>query len=240
MSPLISLIMNVIIAGLLVATIVYAIRLNRQIERLRDSRSELAELIVGLNEATANADTAVRGLRKAAGDTGEQLQRAIDKATALRDELAFMVETGDALANRLGDAPKGLGAAVAGRARENPPRDLGGREMANREMGGREMGGREMGPREMGPREMGGREMTAKSGASARPAAAPRSLIDEGLMAAARAEAQRQPNSGMPAASAGAAGKAMTAKGDGAGGGDGGDGLSRAERELLQALESRR
>ncbi|MBV5335719.1 hypothetical protein JZU48_01535, partial [bacterium] len=85
MPPLVSMILDGVIAALLVATIVYAVILNRQITRLRDSRSELADLIRGLNDSTANAEAAVRGLRKAAGETGEQLQRAIDKAGALRE-----------------------------------------------------------------------------------------------------------------------------------------------------------
>lgn len=189
MTPNLSLLVDLVMVGLLVATIAYAIILNKQIVKLRDSRSELAELIRGLNEATAQADAGVKGMRRAASDTGEQLQRAIDKAAALRDELTFMVEAGEALADR-------LGATGGDRARPAAP---------------------------------------APSRAVARPAVAPpvrtapaSPLIDETLTAA-RAEAARRD----PAA-------AQSPGGDGPRPRDGQDGMSRAERELLQAIENRR
>ena len=102
MSPLISLIIDLVMVGLLAATIAYAIILNKQIIKLRESRGEMAELIQGLNEAMTKADSGVRGLKKTAADTGEDLQRTVNKAQTLRDELQFMIETADGLANRLG------------------------------------------------------------------------------------------------------------------------------------------
>ncbi|ANC91736.1 hypothetical protein A6A40_07345 [Azospirillum humicireducens] len=102
MSPLVSIIIDVVMVGLLAATIAYAIILNRQIIALRESRGEMAELIQGLNDAMARAETGVRTLKKAASDTGEDLQRTVNKAQTLRDELEFMIEAADALANRLG------------------------------------------------------------------------------------------------------------------------------------------
>ncbi|HEY0832517.1 MAG TPA: DUF6468 domain-containing protein, partial [Azospirillum sp.] len=101
MSPVISLVLDLVMVGLLVATIAYAIILNRQIIRMRESRGEMTELIKGLNEAMAKAEQGVRGMKRTAADTGDGLQRAIDKAASLRDELQFMVEAGNTLADRL-------------------------------------------------------------------------------------------------------------------------------------------
>ncbi|WP_448188902.1 DUF6468 domain-containing protein [Azospirillum sp. sgz301742] len=101
MSPTVSLVIDLIMVGLLVATIAYAIILNRQIVRLRESRGELAELIKGLNEAMTKADAGVRGMKATAHNTGEGLQKTIDKAGTLRDELQFMIEAGNTLADRL-------------------------------------------------------------------------------------------------------------------------------------------
>ncbi|HYG89295.1 MAG TPA: DUF6468 domain-containing protein [Azospirillum sp.] len=110
MSPTVSLVLDLLMVGLLVATIAYAIILNKQIVRLRESRGELAELVKGLNEAMAKADIGVRGMKQTAHQTGEGLQKAIDKAAALRDELQFMIEAGNTLADRLSgysdDRPK--------------------------------------------------------------------------------------------------------------------------------------
>jgi hypothetical protein len=124
MSPLISIIIDVVMVGLLAATIAYAIILNRQIIALRESRGEMAELIQGLNDAMARAETGVRTLKKAASDTGEDLQRTVNKAQTLRDELEFMIEAADALANRLG----GVGERDGG-SRRDGGRD-GGRSTA--------------------------------------------------------------------------------------------------------------
>ncbi|MBY6262304.1 hypothetical protein EI613_10305, partial [Azospirillum sp. 412522] len=118
MSPLVSIIIDVVMVGLLAATIAYAIILNRQIIKLRESRGEMAELIQGLNEAMGRADSGVRTLKKAAGDTGEDLQRTVIKAQALRDELQFMIEAGDTLANRLG----GVGERDGGGRRDSGAR----------------------------------------------------------------------------------------------------------------------
>lgn len=124
MSPLVSIIIDVVMVGLLAATIAYAIILNRQIIALRESRGEMAELIQGLNDAMARAEAGVRTLKKAAGDTGEDLQRTVNKAQTLRDELEFMIEAADALANRLGNVGDRDGGRDAGR------RDSGARPAA--------------------------------------------------------------------------------------------------------------
>lgn len=115
MSPLISLIIDLVLVGLLAATIAYAIILNKQIIKLRESRGEMAELIQGLNDAMSKAEGGVRNLKKTASDTGEDLQRTVNKAQTLRDELEFMIEAADAMANRLGtvgDRDNGRGSAA--------------------------------------------------------------------------------------------------------------------------------
>ncbi|MDQ2106232.1 DUF6468 domain-containing protein [Azospirillum isscasi] len=103
MSPTLTLVLDLVMVGLLAATIAYAIILNKQIVKLRESRGEMAELVRGLNEAMSRAETGVRGLKKTAYDTGDDLQRTVAKAQTLRDELEFMIEAADAMANRLGN-----------------------------------------------------------------------------------------------------------------------------------------
>ncbi|QCN94731.1 hypothetical protein D3093_05330 [Azospirillum argentinense] len=103
MSPTLTLVLDLVMVGLLAATIAYAIILNRQIIKLRESRGEMAELVRGLNEAMSRAETGVRGLKKTAHETGDDLQRTVAKAQTLRDELEFMIEAADAMANRLGN-----------------------------------------------------------------------------------------------------------------------------------------
>jgi hypothetical protein len=98
---LLAMILDVLIVVLLVATIGYAVTLNRQLSRLRDSRAELEELVRGFAEATERAEAGVQGMRRMAGESGEKLQKTVDRAQAIRDELQFMTEAADSLAARL-------------------------------------------------------------------------------------------------------------------------------------------
>ena len=95
------LILDTVIILLLVATIGYAVTLNRQLRALRRNRDELAKLISTFNEATMRAEAGVPKLRKVVEEASEELQEQVDKAMALRDDLAFMVERADAAADRL-------------------------------------------------------------------------------------------------------------------------------------------
>lgn len=99
-----TLVLDVIIAALLVATIVYAGMLNRRLNVLRKNRDEMAKLISQFNEATVRAETSIPKLRKAAEDAGQGLQERVEKAHALRDDLAFMIERADTMADRLENA----------------------------------------------------------------------------------------------------------------------------------------
>lgn len=92
---------------LLLATIVYAIILNRKLNRLRGNHDELEVFVDKLNVACARAEAATAGLRSA-GESGRSVFRdAASKAEALRDELVFLVERADIVAGRLASASEG-------------------------------------------------------------------------------------------------------------------------------------
>jgi hypothetical protein len=92
---------DVIVAVLLVATIGYATVLNRRLAVLRGDRAQLESLVQGLTVATQRAESGVAGLRAAAEDTGRQLEKRIEQAQGLRDDITYMLERGGALADRL-------------------------------------------------------------------------------------------------------------------------------------------
>lgn len=98
---LLAMVLDLLIVALLVATIGYAVTLNRQLSRLRDGRAELEELVRGFAEATERAEAGVQGMRRMAAESGEKLQKTVDRAQAIRDELQFMTEAADSLAARL-------------------------------------------------------------------------------------------------------------------------------------------
>ncbi len=98
------LVLDVMVAVLLAVTIVYAWVLNQRLSQLRRNRDDLAKVVSSFNEATARAEAGIPKLRKAAEETGIALQERVEKAQSLRDDLAFMIERADAMADRLEQA----------------------------------------------------------------------------------------------------------------------------------------
>lgn len=109
------MIFDVAIILLLVPTIVYAVILNRRLSALRNSRDELAKVVGNFNEATMRAEAGIPKLKKATLDANNALQERVEKAHSLRDDLAFMIERAEEMADRLDTSVR------AGRAAEAAP-----------------------------------------------------------------------------------------------------------------------
>lgn len=98
---ILALLVQVTVAVLLVATIIYAYILNRKLTNLRQDQAQFEQLIRQFTGALGMADSGVHNLRVAAEEAGNGLQKYVDRAQILRDELAYMLESGDALAEQL-------------------------------------------------------------------------------------------------------------------------------------------
>ncbi len=96
-----TLIGDITVAILLIATIGYAAVLNRRLGVLREDRAKLEELIQGLNVASVNAQNGIAGLRKATDDVGRDLDKELAASRSLRDDLHYLIERGGAVADRL-------------------------------------------------------------------------------------------------------------------------------------------
>lgn len=83
--------------GLLAVTLWHCIRLQRTLGSLRQDRAALHDAIAGFDTGTRQAEAGLSRLRAVADELGAQ----IGKAGALRDDLVFLSERGDALADRL-------------------------------------------------------------------------------------------------------------------------------------------
>jgi hypothetical protein len=101
-----SLLLDVVVAGLLVATIAYAVRLSRRLAVLREDRQQLQDMIKGLQKATQQAEEAVGGLRLGAADAGKGLHNIVERAQGLKADLLFITEKADSAADRLEAALK--------------------------------------------------------------------------------------------------------------------------------------
>ena len=97
----IELFINIVVICLLVPTIVFAIILNKRLEILRNSRTDLGRSIEAFNDATIRAETGIPKLKQAADEVGSALREEMQKAQTLHDDLAFMIERADKIAQQL-------------------------------------------------------------------------------------------------------------------------------------------
>ena len=89
---------------LLGAAILQAWRLERALGVLKRDRGELETLVRGFNSATAAAAAGIADLRHSADSAGHDIERQIERATRLQDDLQFLIDRGERLADRL-EAP---------------------------------------------------------------------------------------------------------------------------------------
>jgi hypothetical protein len=95
------ILLEIVLTGLLAATLVYALRLERALGVLKRDRSALEELVAGFNASTRQAEAGIERLRGAAEGAGRQITQQLDEARALKDDMAFLLERGSRLADRL-------------------------------------------------------------------------------------------------------------------------------------------
>jgi hypothetical protein len=86
---------------LLAATLFHALRLEKALGVLKRDRAVLEGLVEGFNESTRQAESGIERLRSAADGAGRQMARQTEVAQRLRDDLAFLSDRGDRLAERL-------------------------------------------------------------------------------------------------------------------------------------------
>ena len=89
---------------LLAATLFHALRLERALGVLKRDRVALEELVVTFNNSTRLAEQGIDRLRNAADGVGQQMSRQIDVAGSLKNDLLFLSERGERLADRLEQA----------------------------------------------------------------------------------------------------------------------------------------
>ena len=113
-----SLVIDIVFVTLLVATIVFAFRLERRLASLRGTKDQLAAVISELNAAAARAEAGIQGLRGAAETAGATLEDRVRRARALNDDLTMLVQTGQRVAQKLE-----LARPVARSSHDEPRRD---------------------------------------------------------------------------------------------------------------------
>ena len=90
------LIINLIIIALLLPTIIYAYKLNKNLKELRQNQKSLAQLVAALNDATFKAENSIPKLKTATEHSSEGLKEVVDneRADSLADRLENVISTG--------------------------------------------------------------------------------------------------------------------------------------------------
>ena len=86
---------------LLIPTIIYAYRLNKSLNMLRQNQNSLAQLVSSLNEATFKAENSIPKLKSVTEHSSEGLKEVVDSAKELKNDLLFINDRADSLADRL-------------------------------------------------------------------------------------------------------------------------------------------
>ncbi len=119
-NQILSIFLDIIMAGLLLATIVYCTKLNKRIKVLQDSKSELARIIREFDESTTRATQNINEIHAATTRISENIQLKIDKANYLADDLEIMIERGNKMAGKISDTP----ARPANRPESSSPKTI--------------------------------------------------------------------------------------------------------------------
>ena len=142
--PDIGLVLDVVVAALLVATIVYCVILYRQLARVRNAQNEMRGLIASFDQATNRAQAGISELKRNSDEIVDAIQKEMKKGRTLADELAILTDSGDRLASRIENgltdrsATDGSSRRVAGRgvaaSEAERPYDSGLKSEAEREL----------------------------------------------------------------------------------------------------------
>lgn len=96
-----SLILDVFIILLMGVTLFGIWRLGKYLKIFRQSRDDMSKLLRDLSDAAERADNSVQDLRWSANERGRKLQKKMDQARSLMDELQFIIAAAGNIADRL-------------------------------------------------------------------------------------------------------------------------------------------
>lgn len=94
-------ILELVLIVLLAATLFHAVRLERALGVLKRDRAQLQELVAGFNASTQAAEQGIARLKATADGAGRAITRQVEAAQRLRDDLAYLSERGERIADRL-------------------------------------------------------------------------------------------------------------------------------------------
>jgi len=98
---LIKFLMDIVIIGLLGAGVYYAVRLEKQLRVLREGRAEMARYMADFTRNVDRAEAGIKVLKTESRTAGDDLEKLLDRARAMQDELQFVVAHADSLVEKV-------------------------------------------------------------------------------------------------------------------------------------------
>lgn len=99
--PSLSTIVELVLAGLLVPTLVCCALLEKRLKALRKDQANLGATVRALNASIAGAQQSLAELRTAASDADRLLGEKVSAARLLADELSVLSASGERIASRI-------------------------------------------------------------------------------------------------------------------------------------------
>ncbi len=101
MPGVVSLIVDLVMILFLGVGVATGLRLMRELGVLRANQADMERIIVSFNASVSRAESGIKGLKQAARSAGDDLEPLIERATNLRDELQYLIDSADQVASRL-------------------------------------------------------------------------------------------------------------------------------------------
>lgn len=93
--------LEIVLVVLLGATLFQAVKLERALGVLKRDRASLESLVAHFNASTRQAESGIQRLHAAVDGAGHEINDQLTRSISLKDDLAFLTERGDRLADRL-------------------------------------------------------------------------------------------------------------------------------------------
>ena len=101
MTPITELIIDLVLAGLLIAVIYVSYIVYRRLDIIRKGQADMQSVVNDLNHAVLEAQKSVSDLKQSSRDAVERLEVNIGNAQKVADELTLITEAGNNLADRI-------------------------------------------------------------------------------------------------------------------------------------------
>jgi hypothetical protein len=101
MSEWIRLILDLMLIAAIGGGIYQAGRLIKHLAGLQQGRVDMERFVRDFNSTVMRAEAGIKGLKNAARESGDDLEKLAERAGLVRDELSFLVESADQIAERL-------------------------------------------------------------------------------------------------------------------------------------------